>query len=390
MLKWLLHYPDDPTWHEQPYYSNQVAAALTQAYRCLRLGSRRVDRYREATAVVYPLSRSQMSLRQRLHVVYVLAMGHVACEEYVLASGCLDEALELAILLDDPETRIEILYLRGFVNQGRSLFREATSDFAESVMVLEHVTHGQPDPRDKSILLDTLIQLASLEFFHTAYERSLAHLDRARSLVGETSGNERTVADILWISALHDRQRGKLESALTHAKQACSAYDAFAAPAAFGRIQVVAAEIALDICQRLPVGSEFDQHYKIANTYIDGGIAAVEDHVGSMTDESGQGLALLALTRAARIARQNGGEAVDRQGIIEDVITVARKLNDSALLCQAYVRLGDELSTSQNPEGGSVVYREAIHIAEIGGVGSLAAPAQRALWNREELIGIDD
>jgi hypothetical protein len=389
MLKWQLHYPDDLAWRAQPRYSAEVAAVLTQAYQCLRFGTSRVDAHRQAHALVHPISRSSMSLRQRLHVVYVLAMGHAACEEYILASGCLDEALELAVRLNDSEARIEILFLRGFVNRARLLLHEAAADFAESVILLECITQGKPDPHEKPMMLDSLTQLASLEFFLAAYNRSLAHLDWARRLVLNDPGYKRTEAEIFWITALHERQRGRLESALTHAARACSAYAESPSLAAFGRIQVVAADIALDICQRLPSEQEFDRYFKVATTYIDGGIAAVE---GS-EDYTGQGLALLAHARAARLSGQKGGRDVDRRGILDDVIGTAQQLDDSALLCQAYVGLGAELSASEDMgerEKGTDYYREAIHVAETSGVSSLATPARLALWHREELIGIDD
>lgn len=250
---------------------------------------------------------------------------------------------------------------------------------------MDYVTDGKPDQSDSSLLLDTLIQLASLEFFRGEFDRSLIHLDRARSIVLNTHGSERADADIHWVTALHERQRGRLESALTHAALACSAYAALATPAAFGRIQVVAAEIALDICQRIVAGSDFDHYFRLANTYITGGLGAVADQSIAVPDLTGQGLALLAHVRATRISGDRKGRAADRKGTIEDVIKVAKQLRDSALLCQAYVALGDELATIGSQEGSLLAYQDAMYVAEARGINSLAAPAKRALLRGQEM-----
>ena len=93
------------------------------------------------------------------------------------------------------------------------------------------------------------------------------------------------------------------------------------------------------------------------------------------------------------MAGRNGGQDSDRRRILDGVIETAKRLDDSALLCQAYVGLGAELSASDDTgvqDQGVEYYREAIDIAETSGIESLAAPARRALRYREELLGLDD
>ena len=133
MLKLPVQYPDDPSLARATTVLSKVAHALTEAYIHLRRGAKSREAYSFAYNIVVPVSRMRMSLRQRLHVVFILAMSYASIDEYAQARGCLDEALELTLRLDDDRARFEILYLRGSIQRISLFLREAASDFTNSV-----------------------------------------------------------------------------------------------------------------------------------------------------------------------------------------------------------------------------------------------------------------
>jgi tetratricopeptide (TPR) repeat protein len=324
-----------------------------------------------------------MSLQQRLHVVYVLAMAYSAAEFFDPAVGCLDEALELALRLGDGGARPDLLYLRGSILRRRWCYREAAANFASCLQELGARDGDQAAIAVSSttLRLEVLLILAGIEFLLGSHDNCRNHLsDAAHSL---SDGNQQPGADgtLHWITALEERLRGHLEHALAHATAACEIYSALDLPTSTGRIQVVVAEIIMDITDCVPQGSYLDRHIEEARAHINKALSETQ----SVADRSGVGLAVLARTRLSRLCRPSGDDASSRVSSIESVIGTAKELRDSALLCQAYTVLADELSARHETQASANLYRQAIRVAEMGDVIALATSARRALLQREEM-----
>ena len=94
------HLPDDLSWHHEQGYSESVAVALGCAHRRLR-GKGDVVAYRRALACVQPVMGGGMSERQRLHVLFIVALAHASTYPQDAALDPIDAAIELAINLDE-------------------------------------------------------------------------------------------------------------------------------------------------------------------------------------------------------------------------------------------------------------------------------------------------
>lgn len=384
MLKLPVQYPDDPSWREQPQYSPKVAHALTEAYIHLRRGAKSLEAYSFAYNIVVPVSRMRMSLRQRLHVVFILAMSYASIDEYAQARGCLDEALELTLRLDDDRARFEILYLRGSIQRISLFLREAASDFTEclSQVYTEQEGHGLFSPSETSLTIDTLFQLAFTEFFLGTYDHSLTHVQQASQLIPESDEATQSEAMLLWIRALHARLRGDPRTALLHARRAADICEVFANQQSIGRICSVVADSALDLCEYSGslTGREFDDNISVAIRYVSHSLESVQ----SVSDYPGVGFARLTQARMARIAGSKVHPSLDTQQSIESVIKIAQNLSDSALLCQAYVGLGDSFAAKREYESSANSYRAAMSLAETTNLTALGEPARQALLHPRE------
>jgi hypothetical protein len=234
---------------------------------------------------------------------------------------------------------------------------------------------------DSALRLDILLILTGIEFLLGSHDNCQNHLSDAAHTLSD--GNLQPGADgtLHWITALEERLRGRLEYALAHAAAACEIYSELDVPTSTGRIQVVVAEIIMDIADRMPQGSYLDRHIEEAGAHIDKALLETQ----SVADRSGEGLAVLARTRLSRLCRPISDDATSRVSSIESVIGTAKEFHDSALLCQAYTVLADELSARHEIQASATLYRQAIQVAEMGDVSALATSARRALLQREEM-----
>src|SRR5215831_17582128 len=143
-----LRIPDAASWHSEPGYSPAAAAAIRQAYGSLKWAGDGSRAYLNAYVYVSPFTKSRVSLRQRLIIVYILAMVYTAIGEHLKAMGCLDEALELSARLHDVDAPIELFYLRGSIFRTHSRFVAAASDYMDCLELLYETGSERRCPSD--------------------------------------------------------------------------------------------------------------------------------------------------------------------------------------------------------------------------------------------------
>ena len=362
--------PDAVQWRSEPGYSSAAAVAIQQAYSSVKPPLRGTTAYLLAYALVSPFMTSRVSLRQRLIIVYILAMAHTATGDHLRAIGCLDEALELSLRLKDIDAPIELFYLRGSLYRTHSRFVPAVSDFMACLELLQGTISEQNDPADLTFMAHVLVDKALAHFFLAQYAQVEACLKPALSILADSASDQMTVANMLWTYALLERQRGHLEPALNHAKQTCQLYAQLGSPLSLVRIQILCGNIALDLAETYPSSSNMaDRYMRFAQSYSERSTMTK-----TLQDPSGEGLAMLLDARFGRVART---PAVDSLKVIAATIHKASELGDSALLCQAYSELGDEQTARGELLGARNSFRKALDVAHTYKFPALAAPAQR-------------
>src|SRR5262249_39172429 len=106
-----LDIPDDAVSRIEPPYSLIVGEALTRAYSAVAGAPAQIDAYRLAQISVFPYLPLPMSERQRMRIFYILGMAYVATDDLLPALGCLYEAMEVALRLNDLGACAECAYL---------------------------------------------------------------------------------------------------------------------------------------------------------------------------------------------------------------------------------------------------------------------------------------
>jgi tetratricopeptide (TPR) repeat protein len=229
---------------------------------------------------------------------------------------------------------------------------------------------------DDAAVFDVTTNLAGLRFFLADYAVAEQLLAEARSLLPALNGKpqRRDVARIPWLEAHLYRWRGEPERALRPALAAAHEYDQSAGGSTV-RIQVVVADVALDLAATMPPGTDRDALLTLAEPHITRA-TVVATEVG---DDIG---GLLARLTALRLMRMRG-ENRDRVAPIEEIARRARRLQDDALLAQAFTALGNEWSERKEHESAQVCYRQTLSILDGSDVPALG------VWAKRELLRAD-
>src|SRR5262249_1381056 len=151
-----LHVHDDPAWRCADRYSAAVAQALRVAHRLICGGRATIADYATALDQLLPLRDSPMALPQRINFRYIESQCLAAIGEYGAALDALDEALDLAVLLEDALAFAEVAYLRGSVNGMLLQFTEATTDHSLCIETLRELGE-EGDPSTAALQLHALL-----------------------------------------------------------------------------------------------------------------------------------------------------------------------------------------------------------------------------------------
>jgi hypothetical protein len=210
------------------------------------------------------------------------------------------------------------------------------------------------------------------EFFLAHSGEAQRLLDEARLLPGALEPHAR--AAIEWITALLERWRGDLWTALGRAISVTDAYIGLAIPTSVARIHSVVAEIALDLAETPhDNGLSAPRHemLSLAGKYSAAAVAWSD----AVRDPSGSGLAQLARVRHNRLS---GGNQ-DGMPLIDRVEALARQRHDRALLGQVQTARGYELAARGGKEEAKMCFGEAMDtLASIDSIALRVWP-QRAL-----------
>ncbi|GAC1454774.1 MAG: hypothetical protein PVSMB4_15350 [Ktedonobacterales bacterium] len=336
----MLHRPDDPWWHRNRQYSFPVAQALRDAYDEIVRRRPATQGYQRARAHLMPYTFYPMCKPQRLLVTYVLAMSYAAEREYGSALEALNEALNLVEELGDRGAFAELAFLRAAAHRAQCQYVEAARYHRVCIETLWELgmTKGN-EAVDPALELSCLVDLAAVQTMLADFAAADWCLHESQRLSLEVPEARLEAGMIPWVRAVSGRYRGDLASALRDAMHACDIYaDAAAgAPAAQARIQIVVADIALDMAEQAKEGKRYtarSAHLRLAAPYVKQGLKLAR----SGGDRTGEGLALLAHARYARLTKRN----TSRQGTIESVLRLADDLDDPTLRGQAYIVLGQE------------------------------------------------
>lgn len=382
--------PDDILWHDELDFNFYVAGCLEQAYASLYHAERSEAR-EESYLDVYKYARKCqgqcMSHRQLMLVHYLIGTVFVKLDgDYSTGFEHFVTASDLAQQIGDKVAVVKLAQLAGSTAHAMLNCFDATECLTESLRTLRDLPQSPAtDSATRSQELDLLLTLAGDKFLLGEYERAQYHLEEARILLPGMSNYGLQEATIDWVGALLLRWQGRTEQALNAAFRASDAYARLAAsPAAklaFDRLSPVIADIALDLAEsRLADGyeSDRDQYVALARPHM---MKAI--HLASeVQDLPGWGLAELTRIRFERVA---GYVDDGRIAAIDNVIKIAHRLHDVALLGQAQTALGYELASLGRKEQARNRFRKALNVFKNSEVPAMGVWARRALLNDSEM-----
>jgi tetratricopeptide (TPR) repeat protein len=379
MLTSSLHFPSPPRDLSDPFYSPSVAHVVRGIYSRVAHSPSPTAAFAPVAEHLTALAGTSMSSHQRLQVTYLLAMACMACHQYQRAIAYLDEALDIAVHLEDLGACAELAYLQGSVHTDLQAFCAASEYYAASLDAL-HMLSESGHPVDADLELDLVIKIAAQQFLLQEYASSAQRLEEARRLIANLPAARLQAAAVSWIAALLSRWSGQPDRALLQAMAASEVYSTLGAPDAHGRILTVVADIALDLAGTFDTGNASlanEAFLELAEPYIRTSTALTR----SAHDEAAEAMAALARVRYERASRQS----TDRRHTIETITQAAQRLGDLPLLVQTRSALGDELASLGELEGSRQCYRNALDLLTNSDVPALGMWAQRALLRAAEM-----
>ncbi len=385
-----LDWPDHPLWYDEMDYSYDVASRLTRAYTCLRQVEQSAA-HRDEYLMVFAHARNcqgrAMSLRQLMLVHYLLGLVNVRLDgDYSAAFEHFSEALVIAEQIRDLTSTVKLAQLAGYATRAMSNCVVAVNCYVYALDVLRTLPHRQPGrPVAPSFEADLLLSLVGNEFALGQYVRAQSHVEEARSLLASLPPGGLHGARLDSFDSLLLRWQGRPELALEVARRANATYAGQemspSTRLSFDRQSAVAADIALDLAEARQAdgyGSDYRQYVAIARPHMMTALQLARE----IQDIPGWGLAELTRVRYERVA---GYAADGRVAAIENVIRLARRLQDVPLLGQAQTALGHELAWVGSAEQSRTRYRKALDVLTNSEVPAMGVWARRALLRHSEM-----
>lgn len=392
-LRYPLHTPDSSAWRQRLGYLPELASALKFAYAQLHDSTPRPDRYLQAYSLLLPFRDRAVCLEQRLRLEYALALAYSGEMAIPQALTCLEHCQEIADHLQDPAIRVELSYLAGSLLQLTNHNSAAYDQYAEALNSLRSLEHDG-ESADPGFELDVVLRLAWRAWDLGRFPTSLYFLDEAYALHSHATSVTASpeLAYLAWLDAQISRVRGRPGRAMKQIAPAATLLLQLGQTLNAGRIHTIWAESALDLAEALfarargsgptkswpVVYEEQDQDPQVAL-----GIARWAANqaltLGHQAEDAvGQGMARLAMRRAARLYHR-GARMAGSEEPIERVVRAALRLDDPGLRGRALTALGDELVAQGREEAANTVHYGAQRILEEYELGGLA------LWPRRSL-----
>lgn len=361
-------------------YDPDVAAALVRAYALLASGE-----LESACAALRPFLATEMSKRQRVRAQYVEGVASARRGNYVESLAPLDEAVTIALDLDDVGAIAMLAAAQGLSHYMLHQFVSAAHYYHASLDAWRalRIPAGSATADDVRFEIDTLTRLSSQDLLLGRYQEARRLLRSARNLTPLVPEGDHIIGAIEWNLALLDRWRGEPEHALRHGVAALAAYSTQGESNNVARLHIVLADIALDL----------------ANVYVDDVITDTHDRLLTLAEPhllyarkaprlagepAAEAMATLAYMRYLRASRDT---TIDRLATIESVIRQAVALDDLTLMGQSLTAQGDELAARNQVESSQRAYRSAVELLTQIGAPGLGVLARRALLRSQEGIG---
>jgi hypothetical protein len=355
------------------------ADRLLRAHFLLHRPTPSDDDRRHALALLAPLDRQRLPLRRRLLTSYLTARAldgrntRRALEHY---STALDLACCAPGDMHDEGALLDLLYHRGSAFRRASELYPAAEDFLLCLRILrEHA--GDASSLDAPFEVDVLARLAGFECLLGRFELASQHLNAARRLMRLAPDAQLELATVQWITALFDRLHNKPLRALDSALAASRVYGRLGDACSSNRLHSLVAEVSLDAAESIGrLGTSAAPYIAIADREVTTALHLAR----TLNDPIGFELALLAQARLQRLRGDNS----NTQAQIERVISMARRLQDAALLVQARSALAEELLAYGEITCGLNMCRKVLDSLRWMSAPALGIPARRHLLRAQE------
>jgi hypothetical protein len=379
MLRSSLHVPDAPGWRHEVGYAPTLVAPLTKAYHYLKAARHAPDGYFHAFVAVLPYQSQPMSVRQRLHVEYVLAQAYSGEHAYPQALDRLDAAAEMALFLHDLAAFAEVSFLAGAVCHQLVAFVDARGYYLDALAALRSLDQGT-GPVDAALEIELLSRIAALNCELANFDHAAARLREAHLLLATWAPEAQAQqATLVWLEAVVTHWRGQPDQALPLAIAAADTLTRVGSANAAGRIQALVAEIALDFAETFPLAEQprlREAFVRQARPYAERAIQCARE----ANDLTGAEVAHLVVQRCRRLS----GRSSNGLQVAEGIVRKARRLGDMALLGRAYLSLGEELALRGAREGARTSYAAARHLFEEHDLRALRLWPNRMLLRHDE------
>ncbi len=373
-LRISLDVPDDDASRQEPGYSSAMADALTRAYTLIKQ-----QEYTRARELIAATREWSVSSRQRMRAFYVTSLAAVGLLLPRDALHDLDEAMDLAVLLEDLGSCALLASLSASVSGGLQRFRVG-ADFYSIALEALRILGADGGNSDSAFELEILVGLSGFEFLLGMYDAASEHLDEARRLATAAPESRLLSAAIEWTTALILRWRGESDKALRLAMAASDAYAALDVSGAHARVQSVVADIALDLADAMALKHLPDASgafIQMAGPYAARAVTSARKE-RDVTDEA---MALLTQVRYFRMSRYRA----PRVPVIKRVTDTARQLGDIPLLGQAYTAMGYELEARGEIDAAIEMYQRALDVLKASDAVAMSVWPQRAKLLAQEM-----
>lgn len=379
---------DDPRWKMESDYSAAIASLLQQAAPMLTQEGMKDPMLRMTLQRLTQSLGRPMSAHQRQRVLFLLGRSAAANHDHQRAVGYFEDALGLALDLDDTEAIAESAFALGREHSTLQHFAESVS--ATEICVIAATAGGGMDADAPPPLLartaEAMLALATCEYVRAHFDAAQSWLDQADTLIHRLPNSLLAAGSSAANRALIARARGQLEIAQRHALVALDIADLrHEAGLRWARGLVV--ETTLDLAESLPGGPSRAAGHSLlamAREYVDipPRVPRTEGRRGEPPMRLTDAVACLASIRYLRVA--GAADVPARLEAIEHVLAHAERHNSSALLGLAYTALGDDLAARHAQSPALRAYELALQAIEGHDMAAIGLRARRALLRYQE------
>lgn len=367
----------------QHKFSVTVAHALVRARYLLSVSNVSSSYALQAADELRACETTSMAARQRMLLEYLWAWAAAQVGDLSAALIHLDATLNPAERARDLHAYCELAWRAGVISRLLGFLSDAYYYLTEA-LAGSHMLIQRGDACDSQFQADLHLRLASVNFELGLFRVASHHLDEA-TLVLRSAGSQAHLqaASLSWIQAQLLRWQGHLGSALEISVRAADELTLIAPPDTSARMELVVAEIALDLAEHssrgpgAPFSMARATYLDIASRYIQ----SAEEHTQQSVDPIGEMVALLARRRWQRLDRRGEGNLA----VFESVARKAEALGDISVVGRAYTALGDELRDRGKRDAALASYHQANDILERQKFVALAIHPRRALLIAREM-----